>query len=121
MGDWLQGVANGNSSFGLSTLVLSGALRVLTHPRVFANPTPLNEALRFVEGLRGRPNCVEIATGPRHWEIFAELCRETGASGNEVPDAYLAALAIESGSEWITTDAGLARYRGLRFRHPLTG
>jgi uncharacterized protein len=121
IGDWLQGVANGSSPFGLCTLVLSGALRVLTHPRVFAAPTPLEEALRFVEELWERANCVEIAPGARHWEIFARLCRETEGTGNEVPDAYLAALAIESGSEWITTDTGFGRYEGLRFRHPLAG
>lgn len=119
IGAWLENVANGDASFGLSALVLSGALRVLTHPRVFATPTPLETALEFVESLRARPNCVEIVPGRRHWEIFARLCRSTNATGNEVPDAYLAALAIESGSEWITTDRGFDRYDGLRWRHPL--
>ena len=95
-------------------------LRVLTHPRVFATPTPLEQALEFVRALRSRPNCVDVAPGPRHWEIFTELCQSTAATVNEIPDAYLAALAIESGSEWITTDQGFARYQGLRFRHPLT-
>jgi uncharacterized protein len=121
IGSWLQGVANGSAPFALSTLVLSGALRVLTHPRVFANPTPLEDALEFIEALRARPNCVEIAPGPRHWHIFGELCQATEAAGNEIPDAYLAALAIESGSEWITTDTGFSRYEGLRFSHPLAG
>ncbi len=53
----------------------------------------------------------------RHDEYRAWL--EAGIRGNLVPDAYLAALAIESGSEWITTDRGFARYPGLRFQHPL--
>lgn len=47
------------------------------------------------------------------------LCAEVSANGNLVPDAYLAALAIESGSEWVTTDRYFARFRGLRWRHPL--
>ncbi len=119
IGAWLQTVANGSASFGLSTLVLSGLLRIVTHPRVFATPTPIDTALDFTESLRARPNCVEVTPGPRHWEIFAGLCRATGATANNVPDAYLAALAIESGSEWITTDGGFARYEGLRWRHPL--
>jgi toxin-antitoxin system PIN domain toxin len=119
IGEWLQDVANDSAPFALATLVLSGALRVLTHPRVFAEPTPLAEALVFVQALRGRPNCVEIAPGPRHWSIFGGLCRATQATGNEIPDAYLAALAIESGSEWITTDAGFSRYESLRWSHPL--
>ena len=45
--------------------------------------------------------------------------RAAGARGNLVPDAYLAALAIESGSEWITTDRDFSRFPGLRWRHPL--
>jgi toxin-antitoxin system PIN domain toxin len=119
IGSWLQDVANASAPFGLSTLVLSGTLRVLTHPRVFANPTPLKGALAFIETLRERPNCVEITPGPRHWQIFSGLCQATEATGNEVPDAYLAALAIESGSDWITTDTGFSRYDGLRCSHPL--
>lgn len=116
---WIEDVALGDEAFGLSDLILSGFLRIVTHPRVFVTPSPLEEALAFVDGLRGRPNSVPVSPGPRHWSIFASLCRRAGAKGNLVPDAYLAALAIESGSEWITTDRGFARFPGLRWRHPL--
>jgi predicted nucleic acid-binding protein len=54
------------------------------------------------ELLRTQPNCVPVLPGEGHWEIFSGLCRRAGVKGNLVPDAYLAALAIESGSEWIT-------------------
>jgi uncharacterized protein len=60
-----------------------------------------------------------LAPGPRHWEIFVRLCAAAGVRGSLVPDAYLAALAIESGSEWITTDRDFRRFPGLRLRHPL--
>ncbi len=60
-----------------------------------------------------------VSPGERHWEIFSRLCRQTGVKGNLVPDAYLAALAIESGSEWITTDRDYVRFPGLRWRRPL--
>lgn len=99
--------------------MLSGFLRIVTHPRVFSPPTPLRAALDFAEALRDQPNCVVLAPGPRHWEIFTGLCLQADARGNLVPDAYLAALAIESGSEWITTDRDYARFPGLRWRHPL--
>jgi predicted nucleic acid-binding protein len=62
---------------------------------------------------------VIVAPGPRHWGIFANLCAAVGAKGNLVPDAYLAALALESGSEWVTTDHDFSRFPGLRWRHPL--
>lgn len=117
---WLEAIVNGDAAFALSSLVLSGALRILTHPRVFARPTPLRAAIEFVESLRDRPNCVEVTPGRRHWNIFADLCRATDSRGNRVPDAYLAALAIESGSEWVTTDRDFARFAGLKWRHPLS-
>ena len=116
---WLEAVVNADEAFGVADIVLSGFLRVVTHPRVFDPPTALEEALVFVEALRRRPNCVPIAPGPRHWQLFTTLCQRAGARGNLVPDAYLAALAIESGSEWITTDRGFARFPRLRWRHPL--
>jgi uncharacterized protein len=101
--------------------VLSGFVRVVTHPRVFSPPSTLRDALAFAEAVRGQPNCVVIGPGPRHWDIFTRLCLEADARGNLVPDAYFAALAIESGSDWVTTDRDFARFPTLRWRHPLAG
>ena len=116
---WLEDLVNGETVFGLSDLVLSGFLRVVTHPRVFVKPTPLARALEFVEALGSAPNRVRLEPGAQHWGIFVRLCRESKVRGNLVPDAYLAALAIESGAEWVTTDRDFARFRGLKWRHPL--
>lgn len=117
--DWLNTLINGREAFGLSDLVLSGFLRVVTHPRVFNPPTPLAPALAFAQAVRAAPQAIAITPGPRHWGIFTEVCRESGAKGNLVPDAWLAALAIESGSELVTTDRDFARFPGLRWSHPL--
>lgn len=116
---WLRSLVESDQAYGLADVVLSGFLRVVTHPRVFSPPSPIGHAMGFVDQLRSQPNRVTIAPGPRHWSIFARLCQEAGVKGNLVPDAYLAALAIESGSEWVTTDGDYARFRGLRWRHPL--
>ena len=116
--DWLEELWNGVSSYGVCDFVLSACLRILTHPKIFDPPTPLDVALAFVNQVRDSDNCVRIAPGPRHWAIFAELCKTAEARGNLVPDAYLAALAIETDSEWITTDRDFARFPGLRWRHP---
>jgi uncharacterized protein len=86
---------------------------------VFARPTPLEAAIAFCETLRSQPNATVLAPGVRHWQIFTALCTRVEARGNLIPDAYLAALAIESGSEWITTDRDYHRFPGLRVRHPL--
>jgi predicted nucleic acid-binding protein len=74
--------------------------------------------MEFCDFLRSQPNAVPIAPGERHWEIFSNLCSRARAGGNLIADAYLAALAIESGSEWITTDRDYSRFPGLRWRHP---
>lgn len=118
---WLEGVLGSNQAFGLYDLVLSAFLRVVTHPRIFAIPTPVDVGLAFIDEVRSRPNRVSIRPGPRHWAIFSELCLASGAKGNIVADAWLAAVAIESGSEWITTDRDFARFPGLRWRHPIEG
>lgn len=104
--------------FGLSDLVLSGALRVLTHPRVFDPPTPAEAARAWVTALRDTPNAVVIAPGPRHWELLRGLLVQSGAIGNLVSDAWHAALAIEHGCELVSDDADFARFVGLRWRRP---
>ena len=116
---WLEDLASGDNAFGLADLALSGFVRVATHPKVWKKPSPLQKALAFVDELRAQPNAVVVAPGPRHWGIFVELCRNSGAKGNKVPDAYYAAIAIEHGCEWVTTDSGFGAFTGLRWRHPL--
>ncbi len=114
----IEGAINGETAFGVADLVLSGFMRIVTHPRILSPPASTTEALAFIETIRSRPQCVIVSPGPRHWQIFIRLCKESGAKGNLIPDAYLAALAIESGSEWISTDRDFARFPGLRWRHP---
>jgi toxin-antitoxin system PIN domain toxin len=116
---WLTDRLRSVEPFGVSELVLSAVVRVATHPRVFNPPTPIADALAFVDAVRSQPNAVILAPGPRHWEIFNQLCRHANAKGNLVADAYHAALALEHGCEWITTDRDYARFPGLRWRHPL--
>ena len=75
--------------------------------------------MEFADALRAQPNAVVVGPGRRHWAIFTQLCVETDVKGNLVPDAFLAALAIESGSELISTDRDYARFKRLQWRHPL--
>lgn len=117
--EWLVGVLGDDAAFGMSDLVLNSVIRVVTHPKIFDTPSSLDDAFAFTDDIRSRPNCVQIEPGPRHWSIFQQLCRSASARGNLITDAWLAALAIESGSEWITTDRDFARFDRLRWRHPL--
>ena len=116
---WFNGVLNGNESYAVSDIILSGFLRIVTHPRIFTLPTPLAEALKFVEMIREQPHAVIVYPGPNHWNIFTDLCQKVDARAGHITDAFLAALAIESGSEMVTSDRDFSRYPGLRWRHPL--
>ena len=77
------------------------------------------QALEFTSIIRGQPHAEVVSPGGRFWEIFADLCRKADAVGKLVPDAYLAALALERGCELITADRDFRRFPGLRWRHPL--
>jgi toxin-antitoxin system PIN domain toxin len=116
---WFENVINSNQAYGIADIILSGFLRIVTHPRIFSPPSEMGVALTFANQIRNQPNCILITPGLRHWSIFTGLCEKVGIKGNLVPDAYLAALAIESGSEWITTDRDFSRFPGLKWRHPL--
>jgi uncharacterized protein len=116
---WLEQVMNADQTYGVADLVLSGFLRIVTHPKVFKEPTPLPQAVAFCAALRSRPNATVLSPGQRHWQIFTDLCTRVGARGNLIPDAYLAAIAIETDSDWVTTDGDYRRFAGLRVRHPL--
>lgn len=116
---WLTNLVSGPSRFAVSDEVLAGFVRVVTNRRVFPVPTPLDVALRFCQTLRGRPLATRVVPGPGHWPLFERLCREVGATGKLVPDAWFAALAIEHGCEWVTCDGDFARFPGLSCHHPL--
>ncbi|CAN5339575.1 type II toxin-antitoxin system VapC family toxin [soil metagenome] len=116
---WLDDARTSHEPLGVNDLVLSGFLRIVTHPRVFRDPSPLETALEFAEALRTAPRALPLAPGRRHWGIFVRLCRSTEVRGNLVPDAFLAAVAIERGATWYSADRSFARFAELRWRHPL--
>lgn len=116
---WLEAARAADEPLGLADLVLSGFLGIVTHPRVFREPTPLPVALDFVHRLRGSPNAVRLAPGERHWGIFTSLLTGADARGNLVPDAYLAAICIEQGATWYSADRGFARFPGLDWQMPV--
>jgi toxin-antitoxin system PIN domain toxin len=116
---WLEQIRRDDEPLALSSLVMSGFLRVVTHHRVFREPTPLATAVDFLQALRSSPNAVSLSPGQRHWDIFLQLCRGIDARGNDVPDAYHAAIAVENGATWYSADRSFARFRNLRWRHPL--
>jgi uncharacterized protein len=116
---WLSAEVESGRSYALCDASLTGFLRIVTNGRIFDEPTPLQMALQTIEDLRAQPGATHLDPGQRHWPLFTDLCLAVGARGNDVPDAYLAALAIESGSELITADRGFGRFPGLRWSCPV--
>jgi toxin-antitoxin system PIN domain toxin len=115
---WLEDVINGPAAYGISPQILSSVVRICSHPRIFAQPSDIDELLEYCGILLGQPNATIIVPGDRHWTLFGKLCVDARATGNLVQDAWNAALAIEAGCEWITTDRDYARFPGLKWRSP---
>jgi toxin-antitoxin system PIN domain toxin len=116
---WLEEALAGRERFGVSESVLASFVRIVTHHRVYTEPTPPPVALDFCEAILSAPAAVVVRPGVDHWSLFRSLVLESGARGNTVPDAALAALALEHSATWITTDRGFARFSGLRSVAPL--
>ena len=116
---WLENVTDNQEMFGVSDMVLSAVIRITTHPKIFKAPSPIKDILLFIEQIRGCSRCLLVTPGPRHWDIFCSLVRSLKLTANAIPDAFLAALALEWGYELVTTDQGFSKFPSLKWQHPL--
>lgn len=116
---FLERLANGDEPLALSDAVLAGFVRVVTNRRIFSEPTGTAEAWEAIDALLAAPTAVQLWPGQRHWSLFRQLAADVGARGNDVSDAYVAAYAMENNATWVSADRGFARFRRLRWRHPL--
>jgi uncharacterized protein len=116
---WLDTVLNGTSRVGLPWPSLLGFLRLVTNPRVFQRPASMADAWTQVCDWLD----VDVAWIPqptdRHKDVFAALLAAPGMQANLVPDAHLAALAIEHGLVLCSTDGDFGRFVTLRWQNPL--
>lgn len=112
--EWLQaalaGAATGRS-FVLLPMAVSGFIRLATHAKVFREPAPSRVAIAFIDSLLAVPG-VEMAELGREWPAFCRLLRESSASGNDVPDAWIAAAVQTLGEHLATFDRGFVRLLG---------
>jgi len=116
LADWLADAVGSPEPLGLPLMVLDGAVQVVTHPKVFRDPTPLAAVLDDLERLIADPGVVLL--GEARWSTLARLCQQADARGNLVPDAHLAAIAIDHGAALVTLDHDFARFPGLVWRTP---
>jgi toxin-antitoxin system PIN domain toxin len=116
---WLDEQLNGSAQVGLPWPSLLGFLRVATNRRAFQIPLSMAIAWGQVSRwLAADPVWVPQPTD-RHADVLGELLALPGVNGNLVPDAHLAALAIEHGLTLCSTDGGFARFPRLRWTNPL--
>jgi toxin-antitoxin system PIN domain toxin len=99
--------------------VVFGFVRIVTNPRILAEPLSVSDAIAYVNGWFEQP-CVQIVEPlDGHWGLAASLLEQAGTAGNLTTDAHLAALAIQHGCELCSTDTDFGRFPGLRWRNPL--
>jgi len=89
-------------------MVIASFLRLVTHPKIFLHPTPMAEAVHFVDALL-EASGVEVARLGDEWSLLRQLCMDKALSGNDVPDAWLAAAAIHQGEHVVSFDRDLRR------------
>lgn len=116
--NWLKELATGIEPFAMSEPVMQGFVRIVTNRRIFAPPSTPAQAFQFLDALTARSNCTLLRPGGRHGSIFRQLCEGGGLQGKLLADAAHAALAIETGCEWVSADTDFARFAPLlRWRH----
>ena len=116
--DWLSVALSGKTRVGLPWTSLLAYVRIVSNPRIFSRPVAISVAWEQVKTWIAQPPAWIPTATDRHGETLDEMMRAISSS-NHVPDAELAALAIEHGLEMATTDRGFARFPRLRWRNPL--
>jgi len=117
--EWLTGRLNGHARVGLPWPSLLAFARLVTNPRIFERPMAAQDAWAQVEEWLDVAKVWIPQPTLQHATILGRLVKETGATGNLLPDAHLAALAIEHGLVVQSTDGDFARFAGLRWENPM--
>jgi toxin-antitoxin system PIN domain toxin len=115
---WLNDAMNGMEHVGLPWVSLMAFQRVITHPRVTANPLTAADAWGYIADWLDADQAWVPTPGPRHRDVLGRLLIDGNLRGNLVTDAHLAALAIEHGTAICSFDSDFARIDGLRWIHP---
>jgi toxin-antitoxin system PIN domain toxin len=108
---WLERAlvqANQGATLKLQLMVIASFLRLVTHPKIFVHPTPVAEALRFVDALLAAPGVERPELGAE-WPVLRKLCADQALAANDIPDAWLAAAAIHQGEQVASFDADFKR------------
>ena len=99
------------ASLKLMPMIAASFLRLVTNPKIFVRPTPVEDAIGFVDSLVAVSG-VEMPSLGAEWPIFRQLCMEKHLTANAIPDAWLAAVVIQLGEHLVTFDADFKNLLG---------
>lgn len=117
---WLEATLDEGISVTFPALVEVAFLRIVTHPKIFGVPSSLEEAVGFLQALHESGLFQEAQWTPRARARWQRWCRELGLYGNDVNDAYIAAVAAEARCRLVSRDGGFSRFPGLDWWNPTT-
>lgn len=105
-------------AFSIPDVVGVSVVRLLTHRKVFADPQLPADVFAALAVLTASPEHVRLGVNERVWRQFDDVCRRFDVSGDLVPDAFLAALAIAYGGAVASFDRDFRRFEGLDLVRP---
>ena len=116
---WWRDCLLGEDLIGLPWVVTMGFVRVTTHARILEEPLTLGQAMDFMDEWFEAPTVIPIDPGPNHLTYLRRNLEASGVGGNLVPDAHIAALAMEYQAEVHSHDSAFGRFPGLRWHDPI--
>lgn len=118
---WLTEQLNGDHRVGIPWDSLTAFVRIVTHPRATARPLNAEDAWGFVEDWLAVRSVWIPGPTDRHTDVLGSLVRKYRLTGNLIPDAHLAALAVEHGLQVCSADTDFARFSEIRWHNPVAG
>jgi len=116
---WLKELLSGKTKACFSWETINGFIRISTNPRAMPSPISLDEAFTVAHDWMNAANFVLLTPTDTHFKIVKRVAKDANASGPLFSDANLAALAIEHGATFATTDSDFRRFDGLKLINPL--
>lgn len=108
---WLEesiGTSSTGAAFTLMPMVLASFLRLVTSPKIFLVPTPVEDAIAFIDALLATPGVQLAQLGPE-WAKLRQLCLAKSLRGNDIPDAWLSSAVAQVGEHLVTFDRDFRR------------
>ena len=116
---WWEGLIKGSERVGVPWVVATGFVRLITHPRVVANPATTTEAIDYVQEWFRFSHVTPVNPGSGHLTHLRRSLAAAGVGADLVTDAHLASIAMEYQAELHSNDVDFSRFPGLRWRNPL--